>query len=195
MNACKPLLLTLAAALFLAACGSNKYQSWDSDQFAQGNYRYYAWRSEPLPTDSGVQDEMYRLDPVVRPVIDQILQDKGYVLAPEKAQFNIDYLYAPGLQIGVASDEASNLYTHPGVVINRMPDGASVDNAHALAGVHETRSLALQINDVAATREVWRSIVTEISDGIPAGNDPDKLRRHLEHILHRAMRDLPKVAN
>jgi hypothetical protein len=188
------LLTVFFLASLLAACSGREIEAWDTSQFAKGNYRYYDWRSEPLDPKDNPRDEVYRVDPLLRDVVGQLLSEKGYEHSTERAQFNVDYLFAPGLQQGVPGDDTTNIYTRPGVVANRRIDGASVDNAHALAGVRETRSVSLQFNDVAATKEVWRVVVTEITAGLQEGGDPAQARRALETALRKAMKDLPPAA-
>ncbi len=189
------LLTVFSLASLMAACSGREIEAWDTSQFAKGNYRYYDWRSEPLDPGVNPRDEVYRVDPLLRDVVNQLLRDKGYQYSPEKAQFNIDYLFASGLQEGVAGEDTTNIYTRPGVVANRRIDGASEDNAHALAGVRETRSVALQFNDVAATREVWRVVVTAITTGLQEGGDSAQAKRRLETALRKAMKDLPPATS
>lgn len=188
------LFTVIFMAALVAACSGREIEAWDTTQFAKGNYRYYNWRSEPLDPKANPRDEVYRIDPLLRDVVNQLLREKGYEYSPQRAQFNVDYLFVPGLQQGVAGQDTTNLYTRPGVVANRRIDGASVDNAHALAGVRETRTVALQFNDVAATKEVWRAVVTEITGGLQEGEDTAQARRALETALREAMQGLPPAA-
>ena len=130
------------------------------------------------------------MDPIVRAAVDRELRSKGYRLNPEKAQFNVDYLYATGMRMGQKGSEASNLSNYPGVIPNRNVDQASVDNAHALGGVKETSNLALQFNDVERKEEVWRVVVTKIVENANRV-DSSRLRKNIDSAIKEGLRPLP----
>jgi hypothetical protein len=192
MQTLQTLVVTLVAALTLAACSGVETRPEETDTFAAGNYKFYQWRSEPLENIASSRDPVYIMDPIVRAAVDAELKNKGYRLNPEKAQFNVDYLYATGMRMGQKGSEASNLSNYPGVIPNRNVDQASVDNAYALGGVKETSNMALQFNDVERKEEVWRVIVTKIVEDANRV-DSDRLRKNINSAVKEGLRPLPKA--
>lgn len=160
-------LKTVVSALLLAllgACSGLEYDVWPTDNFAAGRYQTYSWRSEPFQNTTGSADLIYRLDPIVRRETDQLLQAKGYTRIDRSGSFTIDYIFAPGLRLGVMGEDASNISARIGIRPNSAVSQAQRDNAIALgSGVKETHNLALQINDGQSGKEVWRGVVSKIS--------------------------------
>ena len=113
------LLATLSLTLALAACSGIEIQPAETDTFAAGNFRYYTWRTEPLENTINSQDPIYLMDPILRREVDARLQEKGYILDPQKAQFNVNYISAPGLLTGEKGQESSNLRPYPTALPNR----------------------------------------------------------------------------
>jgi hypothetical protein len=187
-------LVTCLLSLTLAACSGIETRPEDTDRFAEKNYRYYAWRSEPLKNPTNSSDRIYLMDPIVRREVDRNLKAKGYQLDPARAQFSVDYLQAPGLRIGEKSEAASNITPYPTVLPNRQVDGAVVDNAHALGGVKETSNIAIQLNDVASKQEIWQVVITKFVENI---NQVDRknLDSTLSKAISRGLETLPKAAN
>ena len=183
-------LAIVLAALLLTACSGVETRPEPTDTFVAGNYTFYTWRSDPLSNTAASQDPIYVMDPIVRAAVDRELRSKGYRLNPEKAQFNVDYLYATGMRMGQKGSEASNLSNYPGVIPNRNVDQASVDNAHALGGVKETSNLALQFNDVERKEEVWRVVVTKIVENANRV-DSSRLRKNIDSAIKEGLRPLP----
>jgi len=176
--------------LALAACSGVETRPADVSNFAAGNYRYYSWRSEPMVNTTNSTDSMYRLDPVLRQAINANLREKGYVLDPERAQFNVDYIFAPGVRSGVKGVEASNLSTHPGVVPSRDIDQASIDNANALGGLKETRNIGIQFNDVGRKEEVWHVVITKLVENANPTKG-SKLNSSISSAVKKGMDTLP----
>jgi len=179
-------------ALLLAACSGIEIQPDEIDEFAAGNYQYYKWRSEPMHNTANSSDPIYNIDPVLRRQVNTDLQSKGYILDPERAQFSVDYLYATGMRQGEVSQEASNVTPYPTVVPNRQVNQAVVDNAIALGGVQETSNIALQFNDVADNKEVWRVIITKIVENVNRV-DMTELDQNLTKALGQALDPLPEA--
>ena len=143
LNTLAILLLSLA----VAACSSIETRPADTTKFAAANFTYFTWRSQPLTNTSQSGDLLYVMDPIVRREVTAALTAKGYVLDPERAQFNVDYLQAMGLREGVSSQDASGgIDPIPSVRPNRQINQAMVDNANALAGVQTTSNIAIQFN-------------------------------------------------
>ena len=180
--------------LTLTACSGVETRPADVTTFAAGNYHYYSWRSEPLLNPTNSTDAMYRLDPALRDAINANLKSKGYVLDPSLAQFNVDYIFAPGARDGVKGVEASNLSTHPGVVPNRDLDQASIDNANALGGLKETRNIGIQFNDVERKEEVWHVLITKL---VGNANSTTGAGQHskITSAVNNGMKSLPSAKN
>tara|TARA_B110000503_G_scaffold35676_1_gene58315 strand:+ start:3525 stop:4109 length:585 start_codon:yes stop_codon:yes gene_type:complete len=189
------LILALALlSLALVACSGVNIQQTGADKFSTGNYHYYKWRTEPLPTTSRSSDPVYALDPVIRHEVDADLQRKGYVLDEGRAQFTVDYLYVSGMQQGERSQLASNVTPYPRVTPNRQVNQATVDNAIALGGVKETNNLILQFNDLASNQEVWQATLSKVVED--ANNiDTSRLGQNLQKFLARTLQSLPPASH
>lgn len=186
-------LRTILAALALTlvtACSGIETRPAPIEAFAAGNYTYYRWRSEPMPTTGSPEDSMYIIDPILRSAVDADLSKKGYTLDPERAQFSVDYIYASGLRMGERSGEAYNITPYPSVNPNRQINQAVVDNAYALGGVKETSNIALQFNDITTRKEVWHVIITKIVENV---NEVDKaeIRKGVQKGVQAALKTLP----
>jgi hypothetical protein len=182
----------LASFLFLAlaACSGIEIEPKSTEAFAAANYRYYRWRTEPLPARAGATTPIYLIDPVLRREVDAGLRGKGYVLDPQRAEFTVDYIYAAGLVQGEESAWASNISARPSATANRHIDQASVDNAIALGGVKQTNNIVLQFNDSASNKEVWQVTLTKIVEN--ANNtDTTSIHRELDKYIERALDSLP----
>lgn len=186
-------ILTLATLLLtfaVGACSGIETRPAPIGTFAAGNYKYYDWRSAPLPNETNSKELMYLIDPILRSAVDADLGKKGYILDRERAQFNVDYLYAGGLRMGERSAEASNITPYPSVNPNRQINQAVVDNAYALGGVKETSNIALQFNDATSKKEVWHVIITKIVENV---NEVDirELRSSLKEGIKQALSTVP----
>lgn len=186
------LAITLLS-LTIVACSGVEIQQSGIDKFSAGNYHYYKWRTEPLPTQTRSTDPVYTLDPVIRREVNADLQRKGYVLDNQRAQFTVDYLYVSGMQQGERSQLASNITPYPRVTPNRQVSQAAVDNAIALGGVKETNNIILQFNDLASNREVWQATLTKVVED--SNNvDATRLDHNLQDFLKRALKPLPPAS-
>ena len=185
--ACSLLLLALVA------CSGVHIQQSPVDQFSAGNYRYYKWRTEPLPQTTRYSAALYALDPVMRGEVDAQLQRRGYVLDQERAQFTVDYQYVSGMLQGERSELASNISPIPRITPNRQVNQASVDNAIALGGVKETDNIVVQFNDRESNRLVWEASMTSIVEDTNS-NDTSRLDANLKQFLERAMQPLPQAS-
>ena len=177
---------------FLTACSGVEVQVWPSDEFAAGNFQTYSWRSEAFTNSFYSKDPVYLIDPLLRKLVNTELRERGYQLVSRQGDFTIDYVYAPGIRIGVAADTADVLSPRAGVRPNTTISQAERDNAIALAGVRETRDIAIQINSGATGREVWRAVITKFVTNV---NEPDskRLEKALRSGVAKALRDLPPV--
>lgn len=188
------LRLTACALLSmgLLACSGVAIEPAPVDEFTAAQYRYYKWRTKPLPVDARPADPEYRLDSVMRSEVDAVLRKKGYELAPERAEFSVDYLYAPGLREGAEPEQASNISPRARVTANRQVDQASVDNAIALGGLKETRNILLRFNDIASHRVVWHVRISKLVENANR-MDEKALAEDLHRYLSRAMDKLPEA--
>jgi hypothetical protein len=176
----------------LVGCSGIEIEPEGIDQFAAGDYRYYSWRTAPLPNEITSTGPVYAIDPVVRREVDTNLAKKGYVLDPQRAQFTVDYIFAPGLLQGEQSGWASNISPRPSVTPNRQADGASVDNAIALGGVRETRNITLQFNDRTTNTEVWQVTLSKIVENANS-TDTSKIDETLRKYMERALELIPQA--
>jgi hypothetical protein len=187
---------TLASLMLLvavAACSGIETRPAPTDTFAAGNYKYYAWRSEPMVNSTGSQDTMYIIDPILRRDVDRELAKKGYVLDPQRAQFTVDYIYAQGLRLGERSEQATNISTYPGVIPPTQTNQAVVDNAYALGGVRETSNIALQFNDATSKHEVWQVVITKIVENVNR-IDMSELKESLREGVRQGLQTLPRAS-
>ncbi len=176
MNPSKLFTLTLIVTL-LSACSGLEYEVWPSDRFAAGSYQTYSWRSEPNQSTTVSADPIYMMDPIVRAETDKALVAKGYTKIARGGDFTIDYIYAPGLTLGVMGEDASIISPRIGIRPNNQVSQAQRDNAIALgSGVKTTHNLALQVNDGRSNREVWRGVATQLSQDEYPGTRSDAQR-------------------
>ncbi len=176
----------------LVACSPVDIQPDEAEAFAAKDYRYYMWHTVPVTHENGRSKPGRPLDPSVRAAVDATLQDKGYTLDPQRAQFTVGYRYGSGIRQGVSGDEASNLTYHPPTTINRKVDQASRDNAIALGGVKETTELQLLLRDAMSQLVVWQVTLTEIVENANQA-DPESIDQNLRKAIPRALRPLPTV--
>jgi hypothetical protein len=182
-------------AVFFTACSGVEVQVWETDKFVAGNYHTYSWRSEAFSNSFYSKDPVYLIDPILRELVDKKLRERGYKLLARGGDFTVDYIYAPGIRIGVSSDAADVLSPRAGVRPNTQISQAERDNAIALAGVKETRNIALQINDGETGLEVWRAVITKFVTNVNETNS-ERLEKALRSGVVKAFKDLPssKVA-
>jgi hypothetical protein len=185
-------LTTLLLGLALTGCSGIETRPADTAEFTAGQYRYFSWRSEPLVNSARSNADIYVLDPILRRQINAALAEKGYVLDAGRAQFSVDYLLATGMRDGVESEAASNIKPYATATPNRLPDGATVDNAHALGGVKKTNKIAVQFNNSASKEEVWHVVITKIIENENM-TDTDRLERTVGKAVRLGLRDLPKA--
>jgi hypothetical protein len=179
-------------SLTLVACSGIEIEPAGIEAFAAGNYRYYSWRTDPLPNETRSSDPVYAIDPIVRREVNANLQRKGYALDPERAQFTVDYIFAPGMLQGERSDWASNVNPTPSVTPNRQVDQASVDNAIALGGVKETNNITLQFNDKKSNKEVWQVTLSKIVENANV-TDASSIDEAFVKYMERALESVPQA--
>lgn len=187
------IITTLLLSLAVAACSSIETRPGDTTAFEAADYQYYRWRSKPLANTRQSADLLYQMDPIIRQEVDAGLKKLGYTLAPDRAQFSIDYLQAIALRDGVKSQDAnSGIDPIPSAQPNRLINQAMVDNAHALGGVQTTNNIAIQFNDVASQQEVWSVVITKIVENTN-NVDVKDMQRNLSRAINQAFRPLPKA--
>lgn len=185
------LTLTAVAACLIVACSSIDTETWEPDQFLQGNYDTYSWRSEPIRNTAGSADPIYKLDPIIRKDVDEALQAKGYERVKRNGSFSVDYLFAPGLVASAPSEQASNVSARAGVRPNTTVSQAERDNAIALgSSVRETRRVAIQLNDGSNGLEVWRGVITKFVEDVNRV-DRDRLKQAVDEGINEILKQLP----
>ena len=135
------------------------------------------------------RDPLFVLDRHVRRAVDRELAAKGYVLDPARPDFKVDFMIGPGVREGVPSEWADNLSTRPSA-LNRLPDGATVDNAHALAGAVDTERLAILLLNRDGSDLLWHVVITKIVENANVV-DNDALRKNVDKAVHQGLRSLP----
>lgn len=183
-------LLMATLTLAITACSGIETEPADPTEFVAGQHRYYNWRSEPLENTINSTDPIYVIDPIMRREVNSTLQSKGYRLDPERATFNVDYVYATGLLEGAKSEQASNISPIPSQTPNRQVNQAIVDNAHALGGLKETSYVLIQFNEAKSHEEVWRVLITKIVENVNAV-DTARLAEVFSKAVDQALRELP----
>jgi hypothetical protein len=181
-------LAAAALALALAACSGIDVEPADTGKFAAIEAQRYAWRTDALKQGSP-RDQLFILDRHVRRAVDRELAAKGYVLDPASPDFRVDFLIGPGVREGVPSEWADNLSTRPSA-INRLPDGATVDNAHALSGTVDTERLAILLLNRDGSDILWHVMITKIVENANFA-DNEALRRNVDKAVHQGLRSLP----
>ncbi|MFK7977346.1 MAG: DUF4136 domain-containing protein [Halioglobus sp.] len=187
-------LALVGATIAITACSPVDIQPASTDEFVGKAYQYYAWARVPAPLGSSITIPERAFDPTVRKAVETALEDKGYQLHQQKAQFTVDYRYGFGTRDGVAGDAASNITYYPPTTINRKIDQASRDNAIALAGVKETKELQLRFRDSTTQRLIWEVTLAEIVSNTNRLGD-NQIDKSLSDAIPRALRSLPEVAN
>ena len=178
----------LSLTLTLTSCSSVRVESLPPDQFSAEQYQSYSWRAALPSGISGSMDELYRLSTIVREVVSQELDKKGYRSVEYDGDFVISYAFKATLEAGV--DPTATEFNTTSAVINRGVDPAEAANAQALAGPREIASLLLIFEDGKNLAPVWSATVSQVVEN---RNQPDlaKVRRKIEPGVAKALRVLP----
>jgi hypothetical protein len=161
----KPFLY-LVVLFALSACSGVEVVPGDTSAFEATGYSKYAWRGEALTQPAYSKDKIYQADPVVRAAVEEQMAELGYQLVDKaNAEFLVDYVAAAGFNDSLLPRSATNVDPYPTGTINRMPDGATVDNAYALSGVKETGNIMLVFVDRKTVQPLWQvrmsSLITD----------------------------------
>ena len=178
----------LSLTLTLTGCSSVQVESQPPDRFSAEQYHSYSWRAALPSGISGSMDELYRLSTIVREVVSQELDKKGYRSVESDGDFVISYAFKATLEAGV--DPTATEFNTTSAVINRGVDPAEAANAQALAGPREIASLLLVFEDGKNLAPVWSATVSQVVEN---RNQPDlaKVRRKIEPGVAKALRVLP----
>jgi len=178
----------LSLMLTLAGCSAVQVDSTPADRFSAKTYQSYSWRAALPSGISGSMDDFYRLSTMVRDVVSQELEKKGYRNVESDGDFVISYAFKATLEAGV--DPAATEFNTTTAVINRGVDPAEAANAQALAGPREVASLMLMFEDGGNLAPVWSATISQVVEN---RNQPDlkKVRRRLEPGVAKALRGLP----
>ena len=178
----------LSLTLTLTSCSSVQVESQPPGQFSAEQYQSYSWRAALPSGISGSMDELYRLSTIVREVVSQELDKKGYRSVESDGDFVISYAFKATLEAGV--DPTATEFNTTSAVINRGVDPAEAANAQALAGPREIASLLLIFEDGKNLAPMWSATVSQVVEN---RNQPDlaKVRRKIEPGVAKALRVLP----
>lgn len=189
MRRLAPALLTACFSALLVACSGTETIPADTTEFVATGYKSYAWRSEPLKSTAYSKDKIYQADPAIREAVDTRMAELGYRRVPrDSAQFLVEYLAAAGVNAGIMESTASNVTAYPSATINRLPDGASVDNAYALGGAKETKNVVLVFVEHSSLELLWRVQISAIMQDANRV-DPDAVKR----AIRKGLATLPEA--
>ena len=178
----------LSLTLTLTGCSSVQVESQPRGRFSAEQYQSYSWRAALPSGISGSMDELYRLSTIVREVVSQELDKKGYRSVESDGDFVISYAFKATLEAGV--DPTATEFNTTSAVINRGVDPAEAANAQVLAGPREIASLLLIFEDGKNLAPVWSATISQVVEN---RNQPDlaKVRRKIEPGVAKALRVLP----
>ena len=183
------LALITGAVFWLSACSNVQIDRTPSDRFEAANYKTYTWRTLPIENTYGSDDPLYVVGPALRDAVDANLRKKGYLSVPEGGDFIIDFALKASLTDGALASGATNIDPIPSTVINRMPDGATVDNAYALSGVRQVNSLLIRFEDGEDQALIWAASMSRV---VEDRNMPDeKIIENVSGAVEQALRPLP----
>ncbi len=178
----------LSLTLTLTGCSSVQVESQPPGRFSAEQYQSYSWRAALPSGISGSMDELYRLSTIVREVVSQELDKKGYRSVESDGDFVISYAFKATLEAGV--DPTATEFNTTSAVINRGVDPAEAANAQVLAGPREIASLLMIFEDGKNLAPVWSATISQVVEN---RNQPDlaKVRRKIEPGVAKALRVLP----
>jgi hypothetical protein len=182
--------LYLLVAFALSACSGVEVIPGDITAFEATGYTQYAWRSEALSQPAYSKDKIYQADPIVRASVEEEMAALGYQrVEKEDAEFLVEYVAAAGFNDSLLPRSATNVGPYNTGNINRLPDGASVDNAYALSGVKETGNIMLVLIDKSTTKPLWQ---VRISSLIKDANKVDE--GAVRQAVSRGLSQLPEAS-
>jgi hypothetical protein len=159
----KQLVSSLLVAFALSACSGVEVIPGDTAAFEATGYTQYAWRSEALSQPDYSKDKIYQADPFVRASVEEEMAALGYQrVEKEDAEFLVEYVAAAGFNDSLLPRSATNVGPYNTGTINRLPDGASVDNAYALSGVKETGNIMLVFVDKSTAKPIWQVRISSL---------------------------------
>lgn len=180
----------LCLSLLLGACSGTETIPDDTARFAAGGHSRYAWRSEPLSQSGNSRDLIYQADPVIRASVDERLAELGYRLVDsDSADFLVEYFAAESIGEGQIATSASNVYPYPTATINRLPDGATVDNAYALGGARAFGNLVLVFVEKTSTELLWRVRISKLIEDANRINE-----RAVRAAVRQGLATLPEAS-
>lgn len=189
MNTIQRLASAAVATLLcmvLAACSGTEVIADDPGLFAARGFNTYGWRTAALKDPGYSKAQIYRVDPEVRLAVDKRMAELGYRLVPkEQAQFLVDYIAAAGVNASRLPTGASNVNANPNTTINRLPDGASVDNAYALGGAKTTGNIAIVFVERGSADLLWKvqiSTLIEDANRVDTSRLRDGIRQGLSTV-------------
>ena len=185
-----PLRASLLFLVFmLGACSGTETVPDDTARFEASGHRSYAWRSEPLSGSANARGLLYQADPVIRSTVDERLAELGYRRVDrENAGFLVEYFAAESISEGRLATNASNVSPYPTATINRLPDGASIDNAYALGGAKALGNVVIVFVDRASTDLLWRVRISKVIEDANRINE-----RAVRTAIRQGLSTLPEA--
>lgn len=176
-------LIMLFSLCLLSACMGTKIEVDNKLHFDQQRYQSYAWTNEPMEDPSGRQDVMYRGDGILRKLVNEQLQERGYQsVARDAADFLVDYRFIRTMQTdkgGIISptDEAAAAWDIGADVNNTQLHNHSV-NAYVM---HSQMKVVLTDPKGDA---LWRARASKLMDNESPSDDA------LHHTLSKITRKM-----
>lgn len=185
----RPIVSSLLCLLLIAGCSGMEVIPADTERFVSTQYVRYAWRSEPLTQDGSGKDKLTQADPAIRSAIAERLSELGYrEVAKDEAQFMVEYLAAAGINDGLLSSSGTNVTRATLGTINRLPDGATVDNAYALSGVVPTGNLLLVFVESDGLDVLWQVSISVLIEDANRVNE-----RAVRSAIRKGLSTLPRA--
>lgn len=185
----RSIIIAVLSTALLSACSGVQIERAPIERFNEAGYQSYSWRDRPIENTANSDDLLYQIGPSLRASVDDNLTQKGYLLKEAGGDFVINFEFRTALSAGVPESTASNIDPVPGVIVNRAPDQATIDNAYALSGVRELNSILLNFEEAQNQSLVWSVSMSRIVENLNRDNGA-KVRKMLGQSVTRALRPL-----
>ncbi len=179
------LIVALSTAL-LSACAGVQIERASADNINDAGYQSYSWRDLVIENAGDSDDPLYEMGLLLRASVDNALARKGYLLKETDGDFLVSFEFRSTLSGGISTSKATNVDPVPHIIVNRGADPAMIDNAYALSGVRELKSILLNFEDPKNQSLMWMVSMSKIVDNINRNNF-EKVNRTLGKSVDRAL--------